>query len=69
MVAFVLDDARMESVGLALDRPALRIEARVAQARVAAAPGRAGPAPTGSLPSPPPSRRTSGVSTGLTSSV
>ena len=56
VVAFVLHDARMEAVGVALDRPALQIDAAVAELRVARHDAAQARAPTGTLPSPLPSR-------------
>ena len=68
MVALVLHHAGMEAVGLALDRPALRVEAAVADARMARhhaaqAGHRQAALPAVVLSSP------SGVITGLTSTV
>ncbi len=69
VVAFVLDDARMEVRAFARELAPLRIEARDSAGVSSAAPRRESRAPTGSLPSPPRFRRTARVSTGLTSSV
>ena len=65
----MLHHARMEAVGLAVDRLALRIEAGVADAREARHHAAQARAPTGSPPSPLLPRRDSGVITGLSSTV